>query len=76
MSEARGRLEVSVQHEGIEVRAVGPHDGPQLVVDGHLRKEVRVGKWLEHEAVQLSCEIDITRTAVAEADPQQIVPQH
>jgi len=69
MNEARGRLEVAVQHEGVEVRAVGPHDGPQLVVYANLRKEVGVGKWLEHGAVQLSCEIDISRAAIAEADP-------
>jgi hypothetical protein len=28
MDEVRGRLEVAVQHKGIEVRTVGPHDGP------------------------------------------------
>jgi hypothetical protein len=57
-----------VQHEGVEVRAVGPYDGSQLVVYANLRKEVGVGEWLEHGAVQLSCEIDITRAVIAEAD--------
>jgi hypothetical protein len=76
MNEARGRLEVAVQHKGVEVRAVGPRDGPQLVVYANLRKEVGVGKWLEHGAVQLSCEIDITRAAVAEADSEPVVAQH
>jgi hypothetical protein len=76
MNEARGRLEVAVQHEGVEVGTVGPYDGPQFVVYANLRKEVGVGKWLEHGAVQLSCEIDITRAAIAEADPEPIVAQH
>ena len=58
-----------MQHEGIEVRTVGPYNGPQLVVHPNLREEVRVGEWLEHGSVQLSCEIDITRVAIAEADP-------
>jgi hypothetical protein len=69
MNEARGRLKIAVQDKGIEVRAVGPHDGPEFVVHANLRKEVGVGKRLEHGAVQLSCEIDVTRAAIAEADP-------
>jgi hypothetical protein len=52
-----------------EVRSVGPRNGPQLVVHPNLRKEVGVSKWLEHRAVQLSCEIDITRAPIVEADP-------
>jgi hypothetical protein len=59
-----------VQHEGVEVRTVGPYDRPQLVVYASLRKVVGVGEWLEHGAVQLSCEIDVTRAAIAEADPK------
>jgi hypothetical protein len=69
MNEACGRLEVAVQYEGVEVRAVGPYDGPEVVVYVNLRKEAGVGKWLEHGAMQLSGEIDITRAAIAEADP-------
>jgi hypothetical protein len=69
MNEARCRLEVAVQNERIEVRSVGPRNGPQLVVHPNLRKEVSVSKWLEHRAVQLSCEIDITRAAIVETDP-------
>jgi hypothetical protein len=42
MSEVRGRLEVAVQYEGVEVRAVGPYDGPQLTVYAKLRKVRRV----------------------------------
>jgi hypothetical protein len=69
MNETRGRLEVAMQHKGIEVRSVGPHNGPQSIVHADLRKEVGVGEWLEHRATQLSGEIDITRAAIAEADP-------
>jgi hypothetical protein len=76
MSEARGRLEVAMQHEGIEIRTVRPYNGPQLVVHANLRKVVRVGEWLEHRATQLSCEIDIARAAIAEANPQPVVPKH
>jgi hypothetical protein len=50
MNEAGGRLEVAVQHKGIEISTVGPHDGPQVVVHANLRKEVGVGKWLKHSA--------------------------
>jgi hypothetical protein len=76
MCEALGRLEVAVQHEGIEVRTVGPHDGPQLVVHSNLRKEAGVGKWLKDGAMQLSREIDISPAAVAETDPQPVMSQH
>jgi hypothetical protein len=51
MNEAWGRLEVAVQHKGIQVRTIGPHDGPELVVHPNLRKEVGVGKWVKHRAV-------------------------
>ena len=48
-----------MQHQGIEVRAVGPHDGPEVGVHANLRKEVGVGEWLKDRAAQLSGEIDI-----------------
>lgn len=73
MSEARGRLEVSMQYKRVEVGAVGPHDGSQLVVHAYLVEEVRIGKRLEHGAVQLFGEIDIARAAVAETKPQSVV---
>jgi hypothetical protein len=73
MDEPWGWLEVAVQHKGVEVGTVGPYDGPQLVVYPDLRKVLWVGEWLKHRAVQLSCEIDISRAAVAEADPQPVV---
>jgi hypothetical protein len=76
MDEVRGRLEVAVQHKWIEVRPVGPHDGPEVVVYANLCKIVGVGEWLEHRAMQVSCEIDITRAAIAEADPQPVVTKH
>lgn len=75
MGQARRRLKVTVQHEWIEVRAVGPHYGPQLVVDANLRKEVWIGKRLEYRTAQLTAEIDITRTAIAEAKPQLVVAE-
>ncbi len=76
MGEAWGWLEVAVQHKGIEVGTVGPHDGSQLAVHPNLRKEVWVGERLKDRAVQLSCEIDISRAAIAESDPQPVVPKH
>ncbi|MCW3018423.1 MAG: hypothetical protein JWN10_731 [Solirubrobacterales bacterium] len=59
-----------MQDKGIEVRSVGPHDGPEFVVDAGLRKEVGVGKRLKDGAMQLVREIDIARASIAEADPQ------
>src|ERR1700683_5707950 len=76
MDEVRGRLQVAVPHKWIEVRPVGPHDGPEVVVYATLCKIVGFGEWLEHRAMQVSCEIDITRAAIAEADPQPIVTEH
>lgn len=76
VDEARSGLEVPVQHEGIEVGSVRPHDGAQLVVHAHLRKEARVGQWLEHRTAQLSGEIDLPETAVAEAELKPIVTKH
>ena len=58
MDEARGRLEVPVQHEWIEIGAVGPGDGAELIVHPHLREEIRIAQRLEDRAVQLSGEIE------------------
>lgn len=41
----------AVQHKGIEVRTVGPYDGPQFVIHANLRKEVGVGEWFEHTGI-------------------------
>lgn len=60
INEVRGRLEVALQDERIEVRTVGPDDGPEVVVNAELREEAGVGKLLKDGAVQLSCEIAIT----------------
>jgi hypothetical protein len=76
MDEARGRLEVPVQHEWIEIGAVGPDDGAEFVVHPHLREEARIGQRLEDRAVQLPGEIDIAAAAVAEAQPELVVAQH
>jgi hypothetical protein len=38
MDETRGRLEVSVQNQGIEIGSVGPDDSAQLVIHLHLRQ--------------------------------------
>ncbi len=62
-----------MQHKGIEVRAVGPRNGPQFVVHPNLREEVGVGKWLEHGATELSSEVDIALAAIAEGKPQPVV---
>lgn len=72
----RGRLEVPVQHEGIEVGSVGPHDRAQLVVYLHLCKVVGIGQRLEDGAVQLPGEIDIACAAVAEAKLELVVTNH
>jgi hypothetical protein len=74
MDEVGGWLEVAVQYKGIKVGTVGPHDRSQLVVYPDLREEARVGERLKHRAVQLSREIDISRAAIAKADPQPVVP--
>jgi hypothetical protein len=76
MNETRGRLEVPMQHEGIEVGSVGPHDGAQLVVYPHLSEIAGIGQGLEDGAVQLSGEIDLACAAVAEAEPELVVTKH
>jgi hypothetical protein len=76
MDETRGRLEVPVQHERIEVGSVGPHDGAQLVVHLHLSEIAGIGQRLEDGAVQLPAEIDVACAAVAEAKPELVVTKH
>lgn len=76
MDEARGRLEVPVQHEGVEVGSVGPHDGAQLIVYLHLSEVARIGQRLKDGAVQLPGEIDVACGAVAEAEPELVVTKH
>jgi hypothetical protein len=76
MDETRRRLKIPVQYEGIEVGSVGPNNGAQLVIHSHLREVAGIGQRLEHGAMQLSREIDIARTAVAEAKPELVVTKH
>jgi hypothetical protein len=76
VDEARGRLEIPVQHEGIKVGSVGPNDGAQLVVYSHLREVTGIDQRLEYGAVQLAREIDIARAAVAKAKPELVVTKH
>lgn len=76
MRQARGGLEVAVQHERVEVGAVGPYDRSQLVVAANLREEAGVGKRLEDGAVQLAREVDVAGDAIAEAEPQPIATEH
>jgi hypothetical protein len=76
MDEARGRLEVPVQHERIEISAIGPNDSAELVVNPHLREEVRIAQRLEDRAMQLSGEIDIAPAPIAEAKPKPVVAKH
>jgi antitoxin (DNA-binding transcriptional repressor) of toxin-antitoxin stability system len=37
MSDVRGRLGIAMQHERVEIGAVRPHNGPQLVVNANSR---------------------------------------
>lgn len=76
MCEARGGLEVAVQHERVEVGAVGPYHRSKLIVHVNLREEVGVGERRKHRTMQLSREIDVTRDTIAEAEPQPIVTEH
>jgi hypothetical protein len=76
VDEAGGRLEVPVQYEWIEIGAVGPDDSAEFVVHPHLREEGRIAQRLEDRAMQLSGEIDVAPTAVAEAESEPIVAEH
>jgi hypothetical protein len=76
VDEARGRLEVPVQDEGIEVGSVGPNNGAQLVVYMHLSEVAGIGQRLEHGAVQLPGEIDVACAAVAKAKPELVVTKY
>jgi hypothetical protein len=73
MHEARSGLEVPVQHEGIEVGPVRPHDGAQLVVYLYLSEVAGIGQRLEDGAVQIPGEIDIAFAAVAKAKRELVV---
>ncbi len=48
MREARGRLEIAVQHKRIEVGAIGPYDRAELIIHTDLGKELGVCQGLEH----------------------------
>jgi hypothetical protein len=76
MDETRGGLEVPVQHEGIEVDSVGPHDGAQLVVYSDLSEITRIGQRLEDGTMQLPTEIDVACAAVAEAKLELVVAKY
>lgn len=76
MDKTRGGLEVPVQHEGVEVCSIGPHDGAQLVVHAHLSEVAGIGQRLEHGTVQLPGEIDVACAAVTEAKPEFVVTKH
>jgi hypothetical protein len=76
MDETRGRLEVPVQNQGIEVGSVGPHDSTQLIIDLHLSKVAGIRQRLEDGAMQLPSEIDVACAAIAEPKPELVVTKH
>jgi len=54
-----------------EVRAVGPHQGLELWMDAELLKHHRIAQRLEDGAAKCRPQIDLTRCAVTEAQPDR-----
>ena len=60
-----------MEHVGVQVGAIGPHDRSELLVHAHLPKELRiVAEGFEHGSPQLSFEVDLAHRAVIEAEPE------
>ena len=60
-----------MEHVGVQVGAVRPHDRSELFVHAHLSKELRiVAERFEHGSPQLSFEVDLAHGAVVEAEPK------
>ncbi len=76
VGQARGRLKVPVQHKGIKVCPVGPNDGAEVVIDPYLAEEIGVRERLEDRPTQLSGQIDVARTAVAEPQSEPVMTKH
>ncbi|MDQ1490675.1 MAG: hypothetical protein QOJ23_3189 [Actinomycetota bacterium] len=67
-------LEVSVQDQRIEIKAVGPHDG--AMVDGNLSEEGGILQRLKNWTPEFVGEIDITNDAVVEAQVEAVRRPH
>lgn len=62
---------VAMEHVGVHVGPVGPDDRSELRVDAHLPEELLIlAQRLEHGPSKLVLEVDVTRGAVVEAEPQ------
>ena len=58
---------VPVQDVGIHVGTVWPNNRPELVVNAHLTKDLRLlAQWFEDGAPQLVLEVDLAHDAVVE----------
>jgi hypothetical protein len=65
------RTGVAVEHIGVQVGPVWPHDRAEFLVHAHLPKELRIiAEWLEDRSPQLSFEVDLAHRAVLEAEPK------
>src|SRR6266536_1271553 len=70
-SALRRRTGVAMEHVGVQVGPVWPHDRPELLVHAHLPKELRiVAERLEDGSPQLGFEVDLAHRAVIEAEPK------
>ena len=61
-----------MEHVGVQVGPVWPHDRSELLVHAHLPKELRIAaERFEHGSPQLGFEVDLTHPAVIEAEPKR-----
>jgi hypothetical protein len=64
-----------VEHIGVEVITIRPHNGAKLEIDTHLAKVARVSKRLSHRTPEVTREVDLANQAIGERQPQPKVLQ-
>lgn len=60
------------QKLGSEIRAIWPNEGAQLWMNRELSKHFNISQRLEHRAVQLTGEINLTFCPIAEPEPNRV----
>jgi hypothetical protein len=70
-------LEVTVQHGGIKVDPIWPHDRSAFGIHSYLRKETRIVEGLEHCSLVPTCqEFELTHDPIVEREPHDMVSRH
>jgi hypothetical protein len=66
---------VAVQHVGIQINAIGPHDSARHRIGPHLREHGRIVERLENATRERTYKVELANTAIGEGESQPKVAE-